>query len=106
MIDFKNSQKSNLHGRAEQITPCLALLRHADATLDERWARCDVTSGQSCAVSVLFAHGDVTQLLSFDGCSVELEEEEAVVDRGDRHHVCEERIFKLLFQQSRIIPRR
>ena len=98
MIDFKNSQKSNLHGRAEQITPCLALLRHADATLDERWARCDVTSGQSCAVSVLFAHGDVTLLLSVDSGNIKFEEEEAVVDRGDRHRVCVERNISKYFR--------
>ena len=67
----------------------LALLGHADATLNKRWARCDVTSGQSCAVSVLLTKSDVTLLLSFDGGHVKLEDEEAVVDRGDRHHVCE-----------------
>ena len=65
-----------------------ALLRHADATLDERWARCDVTSGKSCAVSVLLTQGDVTQLLSFDGGHVKLEDEEAVVDRGDHNDIC------------------
>ena len=68
---------------------CLALLRHADATLDERWARCDVTSGKSCAVSVLLTKNDVTLLLSFDACSVDLEKVKSVVDRGDGHHICE-----------------